>query len=100
VLLIAAPIAGYIGISLFPALDIGVFSLPAVVAPDKEAAKAVFDIHRLLVMLLALLIAMHVGAALYHYVIRKDNVLGRMIPRLLRQHNASSSKGSGSGRIV
>ncbi len=85
-LLIAAPIAGYIGISLFPALDIfGLFSLPAVVAPDKEAAKTAFDVHRLFVRLLALLIAIHVGAALYHYVIRKDNVLGRMIPRLLRR---------------
>jgi len=87
VLLIAAPIAGYIGISLFPALDIfGVISLPAVVAPDKEAAKTAFAVHGLLVMALALLIAMHVAAALYHYLIRKDNVLGRMIPRLLRRH--------------
>jgi cytochrome b561 len=86
VLLIAAPIAGYIGISLFPALDIfGLFSLPGVVAPDKEAAKTAFAVHGLLVLLLALLIALHVGAALYHYLIRKDNVLGRMIPRLLRR---------------
>lgn len=84
-LLIAAPVAGYIGISLFPALDIfGLFSLPAVVAPDKEAAKTAFGVHGLLVMVLALLIAMHVAAALYHYLIRKDNVLGRMIPKLLR----------------
>ena len=86
VLLIAAPIAGYIGISLFPALDIfGVISLPGVVSPDKEAAKTAFAVHGLLVMVLALLIAMHVAAALYHYLIRKDNVLGRMIPRLLRR---------------
>jgi cytochrome b561 len=85
-LLVAAPIAGYIGVSLFPALDIfGLFSLPAVAAPDKEAAKTAFAVHGLLVMLLALLIALHVGAALYHYLIRKDNVLGRMIPRLLRR---------------
>ena len=86
VLLIAAPIAGYIGISLFPALDIfGLISLPAVTAPDKEAAKTVFWVHGLLVSLLALMIALHVGAALYHYLIRKDNVLGRMIPRMLRR---------------
>ncbi len=86
VLLLAAPIAGYIGISLFPALDIfGLFSLPAVTAPDKEAAKTVFWVHGLLVSLLALMIAFHVGAALYHYLIRKDNVLGLMIPRLLRR---------------
>ena len=89
-LLIAAPIAGYIGVSLFPALDIfGSISLPAVVAPNKEAAKTAFGVHGLLVMVLALFIAIHVAAALYHYLIRKDNVLGRMIPRLLRRHDPS-----------
>lgn len=36
-------------------------------------------------MLLALMIVLHVGAALYHYLIRKDNVLGRMLPGLLRR---------------
>lgn len=85
-LLVAAPIAGYIGISLFPALDIfGLFSLPGVAAPDKEAAQTVLGVHRLLVLLLALLIVLHVGAALYHYLIRKDSVLGRMLPGLLRR---------------
>jgi cytochrome b561 len=85
-LLICAPVAGYIGISLFPALDIfGLFSLPGVVAPDKEAAKTAFAVHKLLVVLLVLLIAVHVAAALFHYFGRKDNVLGRMIPRLLRR---------------
>jgi cytochrome b561 len=86
VLLICAPIAGYIGISLFPALDIfGLFSLPGIVAPDKEAAKTAFAVHKLLVMLLVLLIVVHVAAALFHYFVRKDNVLGRMIPKLLRR---------------
>jgi hypothetical protein len=50
------------------------------------------------VTLLGLLIALHVGAALYHYFIRKDNVLGRMVPRLLRHDGAPSSSGSKSGR--
>jgi len=86
VLLICAPVAGYIGISLFPALDIfGLFSLPAVTAPDKEASNTAFFVHKLLVALLVLLIAVHVAAALFHYFIRKDNVLGRMIPKLLRR---------------
>ncbi len=81
VLLICVPVAGYIGISLFPALDIfGLFSLPGIVAPDKEAAKTAFLVHGLLVALLVLLIGVHVAAALFHYFIRKDNVLGRMIP--------------------
>lgn len=85
-LLVCVPVAGYVGISLFPALDVfGVFSLPGVVAPDKEAAKTAFAIHGLLASLLVLLVAVHVAAALFHYFVRKDNVLGRMIPRLLRR---------------
>jgi cytochrome b561 len=85
-LLICAPVAGYVGIALFPALDIfGLFSLPAVVAPDKEASKTAFLVHKLLVALLVLMIAVHVLAALFHYFIRKDNVLGRMLPGLLRR---------------
>jgi cytochrome b561 len=86
VLLICAPVAGYIGVSLFPALDIfGLFSLPAIVAPDREASKTAFLAHKLLVALLVPLITVHVAAALFHYFVRRDNVLGRMIPRLLRR---------------
>lgn len=86
VLLVCVPVAGYVGVSLFPALDIfGLFSLPAVTAPDKEAAKTALAVHGALAGLLVLLVAVHVAAALFHYFIRKDNVLGRMIPRLLRR---------------
>lgn len=83
-LLIATPIVGYIGISLFPALSIFGVPLPGIVAPDKAAAETAFAVHGMLVLVLVLLVALHVGAALFHYLIRKDNVLGRMIPRLLR----------------
>jgi cytochrome b561 len=84
-LLLATPIVGYVGISLFPALDIfGLFKLPGIVAPDKAAASTAFAVHMALAIGLVLLVGMHVAAALFHYVVRKDNVLGRMIPRLLR----------------
>jgi len=86
VLLLCVPVAGYIGISLFPALDIlGLFSLPGVVEPNREASAAAFLVHRLLGRLLVLLVAIHVAAALFHYFIRKDNVLARMLPSLLRR---------------
>lgn len=84
-LLVAVPVAGYVGISLFPALDIfGLFKLPGLVAPNKAAAGTAFAVHLALAIGLVLLIAMHVAAALFHYFVRKDNVLGRMIPRLRR----------------
>jgi cytochrome b561 len=37
------------------------------------------------VLLLVLMIAVHIAAALFHYFVRRDNVLGRMIPTLLRR---------------
>jgi cytochrome b561 len=86
VLLVCVPLAGYVGISLFPALDIfGLFKLPGIVAPNKEAASTAFAVHKVLAVLLVLMVAVHVAAALFHYFVRKDNVLGRMIPKLLRR---------------
>jgi cytochrome b561 len=86
VLLVCVPLAGYVGISLFPALDIfGLFKLPGIVAPNKEAASTAFAVHKALAVLLVLMVAVHVAAALFHYFVRKDNVLGRMIPKLLRR---------------
>lgn len=35
-------------------------------------------LHKLIAPILALLILMHIGAALYHQVIKKDNLLSRM----------------------
>lgn len=85
-LLVCVPVAGYLGVALFPALEIfGLFSLPALVAPDKAASRTAFLAHGLLAAALALLIAVHVTAALYHYLVRKDNVFGRMLPGRLRR---------------
>jgi cytochrome b561 len=78
-LLLVVPILGYIGVSLYPALDLfGIVSLPGLVAPNQDAAARVFYYHWLGAVAIVLLIGMHVGAALFHYVIRKDGVLRRM----------------------
>ncbi len=79
-LLLAVPFSGYIGISLFPALDIfGLFSLPALAAPDKDAAATVFYWHWVGAVAIILLATVHIGAAVYHYYARKDGVLRRML---------------------
>lgn len=80
-LLLLVPILGYIGVSLYPALGLfGVVTLPGIVAPNQEAASTAFYYHSLAAIVLVLLVAMHVGAALFHYLIRKDGVLARMLP--------------------
>jgi cytochrome b561 len=83
-LLLATPIAGYIGISQYPALNIFGIPLPGIVAENQEAASRTFLNHFYLALVLVAFVAIHVAAALYHYVIRKDNVVTRMLPSLRR----------------
>lgn len=80
--LFAQVLTGWVGVSLYPALDIfGLFSLPGLVSPNEAAAGRAFAAHKLLGFLLVGLIAMHIGASLHHHFIRKDGVLRRMLPK-------------------
>lgn len=83
-LLIVVPLVGWIGISLYPALVALGIPIPAILPPDRKASAIAFAIHAYAAFLLIGLIAMHIGAALYHHVIRKDGTLVRMLPGLRR----------------
>lgn len=85
-LLLGLPILGWIGISMFPALSAFGISIPALTAPDKAMSSQVLWWHGLAAYGLIVLVGMHVGAALYHHVIRGDNVLRRMLPGLKRRN--------------
>lgn len=81
VLLIIVGALGWAATSAYPALTVfGAFSLPAIVGVDQALADRLYALHRPLGLLLGLFIAMHIGAALFHHFIRKDNVLRRMLP--------------------
>lgn len=84
VLLLLVPIGGYIGVSQYPALDIFGISLPGIVAANQEAASTTFMLHFWGAMLLVAMVAAHFSAAMFHYLIRKDNVLTRMLPSARR----------------
>ncbi len=85
-LLIVVPVLGWLGVSMFPALDVfGLIKLPALAAPDQAQSKDVFAIHALLAFALIGLVTVHIVAALYHHFVRRDNVLRRMLPRLERR---------------
>lgn len=58
----------------------GLFTLPNFVPKDKALMHTFHDVHMWLGFVLLALIAVHVGAALYHYFIRRDGVLTRMLP--------------------
>jgi cytochrome b561 len=81
-LLVAVPMAGWVGISLYPSLGIfGLFDLPGIVAPNKDMAGRALMAHKLMAFALIGLICAHIGAALFHHFIRKDGVLRRMLPK-------------------
>jgi cytochrome b561 len=80
-LLILVPIVGWLGISLYGAREVfGLFSIPPLAAPNQAAAEGVLLLHKYLAYLTVALVGMHVGGALFHYFIRRDGVLARMLP--------------------
>lgn len=82
VMLFAMPLLGWAGTSAFPAkiMVFGLFELPPLVAPDRELSELLLGIHWRLAFVLCAMIAGHVGAALYHHFIVKDETLKRMLP--------------------
>ena len=76
--LIIVPMLGWLAISYYGPFEPFGIKLPTLVAQDDAKAREVFHWHRLAAYALVLFIGMHVGAALFHYVIRRDGVLRRM----------------------
>lgn len=80
-LLLLTPLLGWAGVTAFPALiTLGGYNLPAMplVPEDQALATQLFEIHGAFALLLATLIAGHIGAALMHLFIYKDGVFQRM----------------------
>jgi cytochrome b561 len=80
VLLLAVPVLGYIATSYFGALDAFGLALPVVTPHSEDAAAGIFVLHYLGALLILLLVTVHIAAALFHFFIRRDGVLARMLP--------------------
>ncbi len=80
-LLVIQPVVGLIATSAYPAPIpfFGLFELPHVWPANRALSERLFVLHQWLGIALAVAVAMHVGAALHHHLVRKDRVLMRMI---------------------
>jgi len=80
-LLIVQPIVGWIATSAYraPVLFFWMFELPPIWREDRPFSEAMFVVHRSLGILIAVLICVHIAAALYHHFVLKDGVLKRMV---------------------
>ena len=82
VLFFAVPLVGwaYSSAAGFPIVWFGVLPLPDFVPVDKALAEAIKPWHEYLAWAMALLVLMHLGAALKHQFIDRDGLIGRMWP--------------------
>jgi cytochrome b561 len=80
-LLVAQPLVGWIAISASgaPVTVLGLVALPLIAPEDRVFSEQLFLLHGRIGLSIAGLIVAHVGAALYHHVVRRDRVLMRMI---------------------
>ena len=77
-LLVVVPLLGWLAVSYYGPFEPFGIKLPSLAAQDDAKATKVFFAHMLAAYALIVLVGMHVGAALMHYVIKKDGVLRRM----------------------
>jgi len=81
-LLLLTPVTGWIVNSAanVPFRMFWLIPVPALVEPDKANSDAAASVHFALFVALALLLAVHVGAALRHHFLKRNDVLVRMLP--------------------
>lgn len=82
VLFFAVPLAGwaYSSAAGFPIVWFGVLPLPDLLPVDKALAQSIKPVHATLAWALAVVVVLHVAAALKHHFIDRDGLLDRMRP--------------------
>lgn len=80
VLLLAIPSLGYLGTAMCcaPVMLFWSVPLPTIINGTDHLAEFILNMHMLSSYLMTALIALHVAAALYHFVVRRDGVMARI----------------------
>ncbi len=82
-LMIAIPLSGWLMSSAkgFQTVYFGVLPIPDLLDKNKEVGDLLALVHKSLNLLFIAVLAGHIGAALKHHFIDKDDILTRMLPR-------------------
>ena len=97
-LLIVLPLAGIVRVRAggFPIEGLDALGIPVLVPRSDELADAAKALHYWAGLTIIAFIALHVGAALYHAVVKRDGVFSRMWPplgsRSSRSHKSSDAE--------
>ena len=81
VIMFAQPLSGWLMSSFggYPVKFFGI-GLPALAGKDKALGEFFHEAHEIMAILLIVAFVVHVGAALFHHFVRKDDVMTRMSP--------------------
>ena len=81
-LMVVIPITGWLMSSAkgFQTVYFGVLPLPDLLAKNAELGDLLQQVHKLLNYSMAALVVAHLGAALKHHFVDRDEVLARMLP--------------------
>ncbi len=88
VLMIAIPLSGWLMSSAkgFQTVWFGVLPIPDLLDKNKETGDLLQTLHMGLNLLFVAVIAGHIGAALKHHFIDKDDILTRMLPNHAKEN--------------
>lgn len=82
-LMLAIPLSGWLMSSAkgFQTVWFGVLPIPDLIGKDKATGDLLQQAHMILNLILILTLAGHIGAALKHHFIDRDDILTRMLPQ-------------------
>jgi cytochrome b561 len=90
-LMFAMPLLGWAMLSAanYPVVVFGNLHLPAIAPASESLHTLLWGAHYYLAFLFFALVLMHVGAALFHALVRRDGVFASMAPFAPRQRNSA-----------
>jgi cytochrome b561 len=82
-LLFVVPLLGWAGTNAYgdPVNVFGLFTFPTIMGKDQPLSDRIFVWHLAGGVLVAAIVVLHAAGALYHGLVKRDGVLGRMLPR-------------------
>lgn len=81
-LMVVIPLSGWVinSAAKIPFRVFWLFPLPAIVAPDKGLAELAKQVHFILFIVIATVVAVHMAAAFRHHWVKRNETLVRMLP--------------------
>ncbi len=82
VLLFVTTLLGWAGTNAYgdPVSIFGLFDFPAIIGKDQPLSDQIFVWHLICGILIGVIVALHIAGALYHWLIKGDRVLQRVLP--------------------